>query len=160
MPIVDERRSRCVACYFSLATEPSTAPLLDELWAAGIVVLTPRVRGTELEWIHSLPESPYTSGAFGIREVQGGHAEALVEADLVFMPALAVSTSGVRLGQGGGFYDRALSRLEQIPLLIALLYAEEDSIDVPGQAHDVPVDVVATERGIRWITKGAWSPST
>lgn len=159
MGIVAERRSSSVACYFSIANEPTTEPLMEQLWAAGIEVLTPRVRATELEWVRSTPTSEYTSGSFGIREVAGGEVLPLAKVDLVFLPALAVSATGARLGQGGGFYDRAVARLEEIPLLIAVLYADEDGIDVPTEAHDVPVDAVATEQGVRWTTTGASSQS-
>lgn len=159
MGIVAERQSTSVACYFSISTEPTTQVLLEQLWAAGIEVLTPRVRGTELEWVRSAPNSEYTSGSFGIREVVGGQALPLARVDLVFMPALAVSSTGARLGQGGGFYDRALARLEEIPLLMAVLYPEEDGIEVPAEAHDVAVDAVATEQGVRWITTGVSSAS-
>lgn len=159
MPIVLERGSSCVACYFSLPTEPTTDPLLHLLWAAGIEVLTPRVRGTALEWVRSDSASNYTSGSFGIREVAGGEPVPLAAVDLVIMPAFAVSTTGARLGQGGGFYDRALAQLESIPLLIAMLFADEDAVTVPAESHDVAVDAVATEQGVRWITTGASSLS-
>ncbi|MDO9485851.1 MAG: 5-formyltetrahydrofolate cyclo-ligase, partial [Actinomycetota bacterium] len=159
MPVVRERQSASVACYFSLPTEPTTEPLIAQLWDSGVEVLTPRVRGNALEWIRSEPKSQYSDGSFGIREVSGGEPQPLAKVDLIFMPALAVSASGTRLGQGGGFYDRALSALELIPLLVAVLFADEDNIDVPGQAHDVAVDAVATDQGLRWITTGASSRS-
>lgn len=159
MGIVAEHRSSSVACYFSTAHEPTTSALMDQLWAADIEVLTPRVRATELEWVRSTPTSDYTSGSFGIREVVGGEVLPLSKVNLVFLPALAVSAAGARLGQGGGFYDRALARLEDRPLLIAVLYADEDGIDVPSEAHDVAVDAVATEQGVRWTTTGTKSRS-
>jgi len=151
MPIVLERGSSCVACYFSLPTEPTTDPLLRLLWAADIEVLTPRVRGTALEWVRTDSASKCTSGSFGIREVIGGELRPLTAVDLVIMPALGVSATGARLGQGGGFYDRALGQLESIPLLIAMLFAQADGVDVPAESHDVAVDAVATEQGVRWI---------
>ena len=153
--VIVERQSACVACYFSLPTEPSTAPLLAWLWQREIQVITPRVRANELEWVQSAASSEYTSGSFGIREVLHGQVASLAQADLILMPALAVSDAGGRLGQGGGFYDRALSGLERIPLLIALLNADEDGTPVPIEKHDVPVDAVASEIGLRWITTGA-----
>ncbi len=159
MPLVHERQSVAVACYFSLPTEPTTEPLIAQLWESGMEVLTPRVRGNALEWMRSEPTSHYADGSFGIREVSGGEPQPLAKVDLIFMPALAVSAAGTRLGQGGGFYDRALSKLELIPLLVAVLFADEDNIDVPGQAHDVAVDAVATDQGVRWITTGASSRS-
>ena len=45
--------------------------------------------------------------------------------------------------------------MEDIPLLIALLNADEDGIAIPFEKHDIPVDAVASELGVRWITTGA-----
>ena len=159
LAIVLERRSPLVACYFSLPHEPSTDLLLARLWEQSVEVITPRVRGTELEWVLTADSGELVLGTFGIREAVDGQVMPLAEADLVLMPALAVSTDGTRLGQGGGFYDRALARLEEIPLLIAVVNADEDGIDVPRQQHDVPVDAVASQQGVRWITTGASSAS-
>jgi 5-formyltetrahydrofolate cyclo-ligase len=71
---------------------------------------------------------------------------------VVIVPALAVSESGMRLGRGGGSYDRALARVGgQVPT-IALVYDEELLPSVPAVPHDQPVRAVATpSRGITWF---------
>ena len=64
-------------------------------------------------------------------------------ADLVLVPALAVDQSGLRLGRGGGSYDRALARVgAQVPT-VALLYDSELLDRVPGGPHDQRVRMVA-----------------
>jgi 5-formyltetrahydrofolate cyclo-ligase len=70
-------------------------------------------------------------------------------ADLVIVPALAVDRRGVRLGRGGGSYDRALARVgPQVPT-IALLYDAELLDEVPAAPHDQRVRLVARpEQGI------------
>jgi 5-formyltetrahydrofolate cyclo-ligase len=74
---------------------------------------------------------------------------AVSRADLVIVPALAVDRRGVRLGRGGGSYDRALARVgPQVPT-IALLYDGELLDEVPAAAHDQRVQLVARpEEGI------------
>jgi len=132
----------CVAPYVATDVEPGTAPLIAGLLASGRIVLLPRVRGTGLEWVSVSPESTFTSGAFGILEPQGEATHDLSDADVVIVPALAVDTDGRRLGQGGGFYDRALG--EASGAVIALVFDDEVVPDVPVEPHDRGVDVVVT----------------
>ena len=69
---------------------------------------------------------------------------ALASADLVLVPALAVDAAGVRLGRGGGSYDRALSRVRPGVPVIALLYPGEVVPVLPAQPHDRPVTAALT----------------
>jgi 5-formyltetrahydrofolate cyclo-ligase len=61
----------------------------------------------------------------------------------VLVPALAVDRSGVRLGRGGGSYDRALASHRSHAPVIALLHPGELVEDLPAEPHDVRVDAVA-----------------
>jgi 5-formyltetrahydrofolate cyclo-ligase len=63
----------------------------------------------------------------------------------VVVPALAVDRRGVRLGRGGGSYDRALTRAAG--LTVALLYDGETVEELPAEEHDVPVKAVVTPSG-------------
>ena len=68
---------------------------------------------------------------------------------MVLVPALAVSSTGMRLGRGGGSYDRALGRVPVGTFTCALLYDEEVGVDVPVEPHDRPVHYAATPSGVR-----------
>ena len=73
-------------------------------------------------------------------------AESLTEADLIIIPALAASSDGARLGQGGGWYDRALThRFPGVPV-VAVIFDDEvlDPGEIPTEAHDVPIDMIVT----------------
>jgi 5-formyltetrahydrofolate cyclo-ligase len=72
--------------------------------------------------------------------------DAIAAADVVLVPALAVARDGVRLGKGGGSYDRALARARTGALVVALLWDGElhDAGDLPVEPHDRPVDAVVT----------------
>ena len=86
-------------------------------------------------------------------EAQG--AESLKEADLIVIPALAASADGTRLGQGGGWYDRALThRSPGIPV-VAVIFDDEvlEPRIIPAEPHDVPVDAIVTPT--RTITANA-----
>jgi 5-formyltetrahydrofolate cyclo-ligase len=63
------------------------------------------------------------------------------------VPALAVSRSGVRLGRGGGSYDRALARVPPGMPIIAMIYDDELVDELPHDDWDVPVTGAVTPSG-------------
>ena len=73
-------------------------------------------------------------------------AESLKEADLIVIPALAASTDGTRLGQGGGWYDRALMHRSPGVPVVAVIFDDEvvEAGLIPAEPHDVPVDAIVT----------------
>lgn len=82
-------------------------------------------------------------------------AESLKEADLIVIPALAASADGTRLGQGGGWYDRALTHRSPSVPVIAAIFDDEvlEAGIIPAEPHDVPVDAIVTPT--RTITTNA-----
>lgn len=82
-------------------------------------------------------------------------AESLKEADLIVIPALAASMDGTRLGQGGGWYDRALRHRSPGVPVVAAIFDDEvlEAGIIPGEPHDVPVDAIVTPT--RTITTNA-----
>lgn len=146
-----------VTCFMSLPTEPDTAPLIESLRVRGASLLVPRVAGQHLDWVEFAPRTQMTSGPFGIREPTGDSVgrdgAPLAQCLALFLPALAIDERGYRLGQGGGFYDRALADLPTHrsggPLRIAVVFADEVVHQVPTDEHDCRVDFALTEAGIR-----------
>jgi 5-formyltetrahydrofolate cyclo-ligase len=140
------------AVYYSIGSEPGTHRLVYALWKRGTYVLLPVLRpDLDLDWAsYEGPESlrPGPRGLTEPTEPTRGVA-AVSRADLVIVPALAVDRRGVRLGRGGGSYDRALARVgSQVPT-IALLYDAELLDEVPAAPHDQRVRLVARpEEGI------------
>ncbi|MEV0406403.1 5-formyltetrahydrofolate cyclo-ligase [Actinoallomurus sp. NPDC050550] len=139
-----------VAAYVSVGTEPATQSLLFALWKRGTYVLVPRLLPDgDLDWAsYEGPES-LEPGRFGLLEptepVRG--PEAIRSADLVIVPALAVSSTGARLGRGGGSYDRALARVAESILTIAPVYDTELVDVLPAEPHDRPVRAAVTPSG-------------
>jgi 5-formyltetrahydrofolate cyclo-ligase len=135
-----------VAAYYSMGTEPETHRLVFGMWKRGTYVILPRLRPDgDLEWAsYEGPDSlvPGPRGVLEPSEPSRG-PEAVSRAALVVVPALAVGRNGLRLGRGGGSYDRALARVgERVPV-IALLYDGELIDQVPAEPHDRPVSAVA-----------------
>lgn len=154
--------ARTVCAYVPVRGEPGSTAMLDRLTQRHIRVLLPVVRtrddGTPLAlmWGVYRPlkglEGPgegedgpaLVRARFGLLEPAQPWlpAEALAEADLVLVPALAVDRRGVRLGRGAGFYDRSLLLCRpQIPLVAVVRDAEllPADLELPAEQHDVPM---------------------
>ncbi|GAB2506496.1 5-formyltetrahydrofolate cyclo-ligase family protein [Corynebacterium atrinae] len=144
-----------VAAYAPLVGEPGGKLLLDALHGEASALLLPvSLPGGKLDWARYEGRLALSPGALGIAEPTGTRLgpDALQSCSLVFVPALAVSPTGIRLGKGGGFYDRALSALSNLPhppRTAMLLYNGEIRDDIPAEAHDMPVDLAITPTGIR-----------
>jgi len=142
----------CVSLYASLPEEPGTAVLRARLAEAGIRVLLPIVRADRrLDWAVDDGDLRPVPGIGG-PEPRGPRLgeRGICQAATLLVPALAVDTLGHRLGQGAGYYDRALSLVDPTVPVIALLH-EDEILDaavepVPVETHDRPVDAVATAR--------------
>jgi 5-formyltetrahydrofolate cyclo-ligase len=93
-----------------------------------------------LDW--AVYDGTLVGGPRGLREPDGPPAD-VRDASLLIVPALAVSRSGMRLGRGGGSYDRALARASSA-LTVALLHDGELLDFVPSEPHDRAVHAVIT----------------
>lgn len=140
-----------VAAYVSGGTEPPTDRLLEALAGRGVRVLLPvLLEDDDLDWAVWTGASGLVTGRRGLREPDGPRlgVDAVAEADLVLVPGLAVSTSGHRMGRGGGSYDRALARVGDGVRTAVLLHPGEVGLAVPVEAHDRPVDLAVTRDGV------------
>ncbi len=145
------RRAATVAAYVSVGREPGTGPLLDALVAAGKRVILPLLEpDNDLDWaLYEGPEALAPAGR-GLLEPVGPALgrEAVATADVVVVPGLAVDRAGMRMGRGGGCYDRALGRVPLGTFTCAVLNAAEVLDVIPSAAHDRRVTAVATENGL------------
>lgn len=142
------RRAATVALYVSVGREPGTGILLDALSAAGKRIILPLLQpDNDLDW------APYT-GADALASARRGllepvtpplGPEAVATADVVIVPGLAVDRTGLRLGRGGGSYDRALGRVPVGTFTCVVLNDDEVLDSVPAAPHDRRVSAAVTE---------------
>lgn len=126
---------RQVFAFEAMATEPGSAQLLQALADRGVSVFVPRVGPDhDLDWVH-WPES--TSAG----------RDAVTSASALLVPALAVDRTGMRLGRGGGYYDRVLPRVAAEVPVIALLHRGELLDQLPSQPWDRRVGAAVTPEG-------------
>jgi 5-formyltetrahydrofolate cyclo-ligase len=151
MALPEVRRAATVAAYVSVSSEPGTGSLLDALALAGKRVLLPVVQpDLDLDWaVYDGPGALHTA-RLGLLEPDGPRlgTEAIRSADVVLVPGLAVGRDGMRMGRGGGCYDRVLERAAPDTFVCLLLNSEEVLESVPTEDHDRSVQAVATELGV------------
>lgn len=147
LAIPQVRRATTVAAYVSMGGEPGTGELRRALRDTGKRVILPvLLPDGDLDWGLDTGDTDLVAAAHGLLEPASPSlgVDAVATADVVLVPALAVSPTGLRLGRGGGSYDRALCRVSDSAFSCALLYDTELDVDVPVEPHDRPVMAAAT----------------
>ena len=148
-------RAATVAAYVSVGREPGTGVLIDALAAAGKRVILPLLQpDNDLDWaVYAGPES-LAPARRGLLEPLGPALgpDAIATADVVIVPGLAADRTGLRLGRGGGSYDRALGRVPVGTFTCVVLNDEELLDQVPAAPHDRGVGAAVTEeRLVRFL---------
>ena len=142
------RRAATVAAYVSVGREPGTGVLLDALREAGKRVILPLLQAdNDLDWATYTGPGSLRTARRGLLEpdTPALGAEAVATADVVIVPGLAVDGAGVRLGRGGGSYDRVLGRIP-VGTFVCVVLNDNELLDrVPVAAHDRAVTAAVTE---------------
>jgi 5-formyltetrahydrofolate cyclo-ligase len=136
-----------VAAYASLPGEPPTHELIEALRLADVRVLLPLLTG-EPDWAWYAGPSDLVPGPRGIPRPSGPALgpQALGLAEWVWLPGLAGTPQGHRLGTGGGWYDRALAWADASARLGMLLFEDEVLEAVPTDPWDRDVHLLVTDR--------------
>jgi 5-formyltetrahydrofolate cyclo-ligase len=70
--------------------------------------------------------------------------------DMLLLPCLGYGPAGVRLGYGGGFYERTIKSLQPRPLTVGLAYAHSFQPMLRAEPDSLTMDVMITEDGVVW----------
>jgi 5-formyltetrahydrofolate cyclo-ligase len=143
----------CVAGYVAINHELDAMPVLLQLAGKGHALALPVVeqKGQPLQFRRWQPGEALGLGHYNIPVPQNAQT---VVPDVVLVPLLAVDETGHRLGYGGGFYDRTLHACRKINshlLAYGLAYDFQCVARLPAEPHDVRLDAVITEKGIRFF---------
>ena len=137
---------RTLAAFVPDPIEPGAGRLPDAYARTGARVLLPVIppTGRILDW--AVYGGALEPGRFGLSEPPGPRlgAVAIGEAEAVVVPALAVDRFGIRLGRGGGYYDRALVHARPDAALVTVVFDDERVDELPRELHDRPVTAVVT----------------
>jgi len=146
-------KGEVVAAYWPIRDELDIKDLIVKLMDSGQPVALPVVLGDAepLEFRLWQEGSPLYEAGFGTLAPEDSAPR--VVPDVFLMPLLGFDRHGTRLGYGGGYYDRTLARLKGRPRLVGFAFARQEIDHIPRQAHDVPLDAIVTELGVRVFTK-------
>jgi len=129
-----------VALFAATRKEPALLDLIPQF--PGVSWFLPKVTGPgEMNFIQTSSLAHLRPGSFGILEPDEGEEAASL--DVIVCPGLAFTRQGVRLGQGGGFYDRALARFNETRK-IGVAFPGQIRPELPREPHDALMDAVFT----------------
>jgi 5-formyltetrahydrofolate cyclo-ligase len=150
---VELDKSAVVAGYWPIRDEMDIKPVIARLMDAGQPVCLPVVLGDEqpLELRLWQDGAPLYEAGFGT--LAPAEEAPRTVPDVILMPLLGFDKHGTRLGYGGGYYDRTLASLPRRPRLIGFAFALQEVDHIPREAHDVPLDAIVTEEGVRNFEK-------
>ncbi|MBV6415970.1 MAG: hypothetical protein CMLOHMNK_00497 [Steroidobacteraceae bacterium] len=154
-------RGRRIAAYAALPEEPDLSFALDELARRGARVYLPRIASyRQRRLAFAAAAGADRVNRYGITEPsRTAPTVRAVELDIVLVPLVGFDARGVRLGMGGGYYDRAFAFRRHRwhpsrPRLIGIAFACQQVEALPATSHDLRLDAVITERGLVRMVPG------
>lgn len=134
--------------------EIDTTCLIEAALQAGKTVGVPRSSEGGIMAVYAISGlHDLHPGRFGILEPDAGAIPiAIEEIDFCVIPCLACDLKGNRLGHGGGYYDRYLSKRRMDTAVVC--YHDLILPEVPVMEHDIPIDRVVTERVVVELGRG------
>lgn len=148
LTLPEYRKAGCIFCYVSTAYEVDTHTFLRHTLQSGKRVCAPLCTGKGVMEARELRTwSQLIKGAYGILEPDASCPPvAPEEIGFAVIPCVTCGLDGSRLGHGGGYYDRYLER-RSFPA-VCICRSAIVRADIPVMAHDLPMDIIITEKGV------------
>jgi 5-formyltetrahydrofolate cyclo-ligase len=145
-----------VSAFLPIRSEVDLRPLISDLAGRGARIGLPAIIDkTTIVFRELLRGAELVDMGFGT--VGPGEEAAVLDPSIMLVPLAAFDKTGMRIGYGGGYYDRAIARLRdkgKQPQLIGIAFDCQEVDAVPGEPHDIPLQAIITESGLRSITNG------
>ncbi|QJB68065.1 5-formyltetrahydrofolate cyclo-ligase [Parasphingorhabdus halotolerans] len=136
-------QSEIIALYHSIGSEAPTTKLTEYLLEIGKIICFPIVQGnTSLDFRVVSNMELFENGFRDIPEPTQDNPTA--KPDLIIAPMVAFDRSLMRLGQGGGHYDRTFEKYPDAAR-IGMAWSVQECTNIPVEAHDVPLQMIITE---------------
>lgn len=136
--------AQTVALYMGLDDEAPAQRLAAQLQTLGKIITLPRVldRLGSMDFLPWQPDAPLFPGPF--RTSHPDPAGGPLIPDVIIAPLLGFDRQMNRLGQGGGYYDRAFARYPDA-LRVGLAWSVQEHDELPADPWDLPLHMILTE---------------
>jgi len=142
-------RAERIALYFASDGELDPCILTRRARETGLELYLPRINAAgEMDFALWQTDRPLVCNLYGIEQPDADAPR--IEPGLlqyIFLPLVAWTIEGVRLGMGGGYYDRVLARSGEAQR-VGLGYEFQRRATLPEEDWDIPMDFVATETAL------------
>ncbi|UHS57400.1 5-formyltetrahydrofolate cyclo-ligase [Agrobacterium vaccinii] len=142
-----------ISGFMPIRSEPDLRPLMETLRWKGARICLPVVLGPEtIVFREFAEEGELVKTGFGTTGPDGNAV--VLDPEILLVPLSAFDAAGHRIGYGAGHYDRAIAKLHAKGLdttLIGIAFDCQEVPSVPAQPHDVALDAVLTESGMRYF---------
>ncbi|SJZ94790.1 5-formyltetrahydrofolate cyclo-ligase [Pilibacter termitis] len=135
------KNARSIGITISMPFELPTEKIITQAWQEGKIVAIPKTRENgEMDFFVHTSKTTLEKTTFGVLEPVGAEMSKKKEIDLMIVPHLAITKTGVRLGFGGGFYDRYLADFKNDTL--ALAYSFQVMQELPQEPFDIVIKTI------------------
>ena len=143
------RPDKIIAGYIAVGSEADPLRLIEQAQQKGCATALPHVtsKSSPMRFLRWTPGDALEDGPFGLKQPPA-EAEPCAP-DVVLTPLVAFDASMMRLGQGAGHYDRALSLLDNA-IAVGVAWSIQQVENIPADPWDIPLDAVLTEK--YWMT--------
>ena len=136
------REAQKIGVYYPIGSEILTQDIIQELLSNGKEVFLPKVKGKDIEFRKIINFASLEKGSFNILEPKE-ECKKDNNLDVILVPTVGISSEGVRLGYGYGYYDRFLANYKTVS--ISLTLEKQIVKNIPKEKHDITIDWVVTE---------------
>lgn len=149
--MIDIDPGTVVSGFWPMRSEVDVRPLMFALMEKGARLCLPAILDkTTIVFRELTRGAPLIDMGFG---TAGPSEEAAVlDPAIMLIPLAAFDARGHRIGYGAGYYDRAIAHMHDKgfqPRLIAVAWDCQRVEEVPSEAHDVQLEEILTESGLR-----------
>ncbi|AQS42327.1 MAG: 5-formyltetrahydrofolate cyclo-ligase [Candidatus Tokpelaia hoelldobleri] len=146
-----------VAAFWPIRSEIDPRPLMATLVQQGAALAIPAMTGAG-QMVFRHYQQDMTLVATGLGTFSPPDRETAVTPTTILLPLAAFDDKGNRIGYGGGYYDRAIARCHAQgakPRLVGLAFDCQQVAAIPAESHDIALDAIMTESGLRWFIQAA-----
>jgi 5-formyltetrahydrofolate cyclo-ligase len=136
------QKAKTVASYFPIGSEVKTQDIMQEILSSGKTLVLPKVVGNDLVFKKINDFESLEKGGFNIMEPKE-ECPIIKNIDLMLVPTIGITTDGIRLGYGYGYYDRFLAKNNTTT--VSLIYAVQVVKSIPKSENDIKIDWIVTE---------------